>query len=235
MPKKGERMSDEQKLKISISHMGKSNPCAEETKRKMSEANKGKEPWNKGLTKEDDLRLIGNKHPRSEETKRKMSISQLHRPPRPKGMDSPNFKGGRRLRKGTTGYIILTGQWTHPRAHKGVISEHILVMEKKLGRYLRDSETVHHKNGIRDDNRPENLELWESYHPTGQRVEDMVAYYVATYPELISLELAIQYEQSVQPSKGATLPATDTVLPPLSEYAPETSSRGSSTAPNTSL
>lgn len=47
-------------------------------------------------------------------------------------------------------------------------------MEEHLGRPLTESETVHHKNGIRDDNRLQNLELWSSMHPFGQRVSDKV-------------------------------------------------------------
>ena len=49
----------------------------------------------------------------------------------------------------------------HPRATSGPYGfEHILVAEDLLGRYLQVGETVHHRNGVRDDNRPENLELW---------------------------------------------------------------------------
>jgi hypothetical protein len=65
------------------------------------------------------------------------------------------------------------------------IPEHRMVMERVLGRPLEPFENIHHKNGIRTDNRPENLELWVTMQPTGQRPEDLVAWVVAHYPALV--------------------------------------------------
>ena len=56
------------------------------------------------------------------------------------------------------------------------IAEHRVVMEQMLGRPLREGENVHHVNGLRWDNRPENLELWSKKQPPGQRVVDKVAW-----------------------------------------------------------
>lgn len=82
--------------------------------------------------------------------------------------------------KNATRYVVEGGyvriKFDHPRASKGWVLEHIVVMECVLGRALLPGEEVHHVNGVRGDNRPENLELWVVSQPKGQRPSDLVAW-----------------------------------------------------------
>lgn len=83
-----------------------------------------------------------------------------------------NWQGGRTL--GKRGYVLVRTN-DHPRAAKsGYVFEHIRVMERSLGRQPCEGETVHHLNGVRDDNRIENFESWTRPPPTGVRVSGAI-------------------------------------------------------------
>lgn len=65
----------------------------------------------------------------------------------------------------STGYLL-------EETETGYKLQHRVVMEQQLGRPLEPHENVHHLNGVKTDNRPENLELWTRSQPSGQRVTD---------------------------------------------------------------
>ena len=64
------------------------------------------------------------------------------------------------------GYVLIMTE-------QGRRAEHRVIMEAALGRPLRKGESVHHRNGVRNDNRPENLELWIGSIRYGQRATDI--------------------------------------------------------------
>jgi hypothetical protein len=74
---------------------------------------------------------------------------------------------------------------------KKTYAEHAIVMEHLLGRPLRLGENVHHRNGVKHDNRPENLELWVKPQAAGQRVQDLVAWIVESYPQYVKEALGL--------------------------------------------
>jgi hypothetical protein len=75
------------------------------------------------------------------------------------GNKNPMWDGGRTE---VNGYIQIKDP-SHPRSNnQGYVFEHTLVMEKIIGRPLIRAEVVHHCNGIRADNRPDNLRLFQS-------------------------------------------------------------------------
>ena len=99
------------------------------------------------------------------------------------------IKAPRRRSEHGKGYINKYGYRAiyrdHPNANPRtkIILEHIFVMSEFLKRPMRKGETVHHKNGIRSDNRLENLELWTSRHPAGVRHQEAIKNAIALLKE----------------------------------------------------
>jgi hypothetical protein len=105
------------------------------------------------------------------------------------GEDHWAWKGGNSQWKNSDGYISCE---IHSDGNVRRVLEHRLVMEQHLGRRLKKNENVHHKNGIRDDNRLENLELWVSSQPAGQRPQDLLAWakdIIETYEDEVKEKL----------------------------------------------
>lgn len=95
------------------------------------------------------------KTPQSKQSRRKRSLTC-------RGINTGESNGmwnGGKSKNGE-GYILIL-QHHHPYAHAyGYVLEHRIIMENAIGRFLKPTEIIHHINGIKDDNRIENLQLF---------------------------------------------------------------------------
>lgn len=115
----------------------------------------GKKHTSEALVKMSAAHLGKKRPPFSEEHRRKLSLSAKGRNA---GKNNYFWNGGI---KHNNGYLKIYIP-THPFADKaGYVYEHRLVLERKLGRYLKPEERPHHLNGVKTDNKPENLILFE--------------------------------------------------------------------------
>jgi DNA-binding CsgD family transcriptional regulator len=111
-------------------------------------------------TQKQIARRFGTNQSRVRESLKRSGTDSRPRPPFPTGAAHHKWKGGRTLDK--SGYVLVRAPW-HPFANRhGDVREHRLVMETILGRFLDPKEVVHHRNSVRDDNRPDNLLLFAS-------------------------------------------------------------------------
>lgn len=74
------------------------------------------------------------------------------------GARNPNWRGGRR-KGGEKGQYIVAYAPDHPNAVQGGVLEHRLVVEHQLGRPLDRGEVIHHIDGNKHNNSPENLRV----------------------------------------------------------------------------
>lgn len=86
------------------------------------------------------------------------------------------------------GYVFRFDPESPHAGGNKLVYQHRFVMGEKIGRPLERNESVHHVNGIRSDNRLENLELWIKGQPAGQRIQDQVSWareILAKYGDLV--------------------------------------------------
>jgi hypothetical protein len=154
-------ISKEHRRKISESN--RRRIVTEETKKRISNSLKGFHHSMKTKKKMSESRMgqgnsMWGKH-QSDDTINKISQKAKERF---KNINNhPRWKGGRRQHR-IGGYVSIYSPNHHFKTKEGYVREHRLVMERYIGRYLKPEEVVHHINGIKDDNRKENLMLFKT-------------------------------------------------------------------------
>ena len=161
--------TDEARNKMSLAHIGKKLHFSDEHRRRLSEAGKGKK-FTKERKLNISLSMIGRKLSDEHKKKigarfkgkkltpehiKKISLGNIGKH-RLSGEFASNWKGGRTGNGG--GYVAIYSP-DHPFANRKYVLEHRLVMEKRLGRYLKPTEIVHHIDGNKQNNLDENLVL----------------------------------------------------------------------------
>jgi hypothetical protein len=161
---KGHKLPEETKRKISEANMGRI--VSQETRNKISMGNKGH------TTSEETKRKIREARKKqifSEEARKHMSEAQKRRTPesyRPHNGHSAAWK--EKINRGN-GYIAVHDP-NHPRSDcRGMVLEHIAVWEKFHNKRLPQGFVIHHLNGIKDDNRPNNLVAMKAGEHVNQR------------------------------------------------------------------
>ena len=126
--------------------------------------------------------------PISDESRKRMSVAATGRIGL-KGDKAPTWKGGRTRREGYVLIKLYPDDFFYPMATKDshYVLEHRLVIAQNIGRCLNGWEIVHHKNGIRNDNRLENLELTMNQYHNTHTVEDALKKYIVSLEEKVKL------------------------------------------------
>jgi hypothetical protein len=78
------------------------------------------------------------------------------------GEEHHNYSGGRKVKRGYVSVKIEKDDPMYPMSRNGWVLEHRLVIARNIGRILKNDEVVHHINGIKTDNRLENLQLMKN-------------------------------------------------------------------------
>ena len=107
-----------------------------------------------------------------------------------RAFSAPKTGNSAKWRDNGDGYMVRMARTEDGKYIK--VWQHRVVMEEHLGRPLRKNENVHHLNGVRHDNRLENLELWVTRQPAGQRPADLVVW---------AREILERYEDDVESKK----------------------------------